>query len=343
VSDESQDFAPIEWRTGAVRFLDQARLPEEVAFVETRDYREVVRAIRSLAVRGAPLIGIAAAYALALAARESAGSLSTASDELLAARPTAVNLRWAVERCLAAAERSDAAPAIEAEAARIHAQQVADDVRMGELGAALIDDGTTVLTHCNAGGLATGGIGTALGVIKTAHRQGKRIDVLVDETRPLLQGARLTSWELAREGVPYRIIVDAAAAGLIARGEVGGIVVGADRIAANGDVANKVGTYGLALAADAHGIPFYVAAPESTFDPRTPCGDGIVIEQRPGDEVVAFGALRVAPELADARNPAFDVTPARYVSAIVTEREVLRAPVDRALACRRADVPAVAP
>jgi methylthioribose-1-phosphate isomerase len=209
--------------------------------------------------------------------------------------------------------------------------------------AALIEDGATVLTHCNAGALATGGIGTALGVIKTAHRQGRSIDVLVDETRPLLQGARLTSWELARVGVPHRVIVDAAAAGLIARGDVTCAVVGADRIAANGDVANKVGTYGIALAAHAHGVPFYVAAPVSTFDPQTRSGEAIVIEQRPGEEVVAFGALRVAPERAGALNPAFDITPSRYVSAIVTERDVLRPPFGPSIACLTEDLPVVAP
>ena len=324
---------PIDWREGVLRFLDQTRLPDEVAFVETRDYQDVVRAIRTLAVRGAPLIGIAAAYGLALAARERDAEIETAAEALVATRPTAVNLRWAIERCLyTSAGAGDSAAAIEAEAARIHEEQIADDERMGALGAELIDDGATVLTHCNAGGLATGGIGTALGVIKTAHRQGKRVDVLVDETRPLLQGARLTAWELAREGIPYRIIVDGAAAGLIARGGVRCIVTGADRIAANGDVANKVGTYGLALAARAHGVPLYVAAPRSTIDPRTPDGGAIEIEERPADEVVAFGALRVAPEGAEALNPAFDVTPADYVSAIVTERGVLCAPFGAAIA-----------
>jgi methylthioribose-1-phosphate isomerase len=248
--------------------------------------------------------------------------LREAGEELASARPTAVNLRWALDRVLrAAASGQDPAAAAEGEAVRIHEQQVADDLRSGELGASLIDDGSTVLTHCNTGSLATGGIGSALGVVKVAHRQGKRIGVLVGETRPLLQGARLTAWELEREGIPYRLIVDAAAAGLIAGGDVGAVLVGADRIAANGDVANKVGTYGLALAAREHAVPFYVVAPTSTIDPGTASGKDIPIEERGGDEVLA-----AAPAGAAARNPAFDVTPARFVTAVVTERGILRAP-----------------
>jgi methylthioribose-1-phosphate isomerase len=204
-------------------------------------------------------------------------------------------------------------------------------VRSGELGAALIDDGATVLTHCNTGSLATGGIGSALGVVKTAHWQGKRIRVLVDETRPLLQGARLTAWELAREGIPHEVIVDSAAAGLIARGQVQAVLVGADRIAANGDTANKVGTYGLALAAQAHGVPFYVVAPASTIDAAVASGDAIVIEERDAEEVTSFGSARSAPRGAAARNPAFDVTPQHLISAIVTERGVLRPPFGAAI------------
>ncbi len=325
---------PIEWRDGILRFLDQTRLPVEVAYVETSDYRDVAEALRRLAIRGAPLIGIAAAYALALAAREDAPSLERAASELFGTRPTAVNLGWALERVLAAAR--DRAPdelpdAMALEASRIHRRQIGDDARMGELGAALIAPGSTLLTHCNTGSLATGGIGTALGVVKTAHWQGKGVGALVGETRPLLQGARLTAWELASEGVPHHLIVDAAAPGLIARGEVQAVLVGADRIAANGDVANKVGTYGLALAAHAHGVPFYVVAPVSSIDPRAAVGDDIVIEQRPPDEVTSFGFLRVAPEGTGVLNPAFDVAPARCVTAIVTERGVLRPPLDAAI------------
>lgn len=319
---------PIEWRDGAVRFVDQTLLPGELRHVETRDWRDLAVAIRRLAVRGAPLIGIAGAYGLALAAR-AGGDLRATAERLAATRPTAVNLRWALDRALAAGD-------VEAEAVRIHEEQRAADARMGELGAALIGDGATVLTHCNTGALATGGIGTALGVVKTAHWRGARLRVLVDETRPLLQGARLTAWELGREGVPHEIIVDAAAAGLIARGRVQAVVVGADRVAANGDVANKVGTYGLALAADAHGVPFYVVAPASTIDPDTANGTGIEIEERDEEEVLTLAGARVAPAGSAARNPAFDVTPARLVTAIVTERGVLRPPFDAAIAAATA-------
>ena len=343
--DPEPRIDPIEWRAGVVRFIDQTRLPGELVFVDTADWRDVADAIRRLAVRGAPLIGIAGAYGLALAARRPDVDLREVADALIATRPTAVNLRWAVERAL---EAGDGLPevrarAIEAEAARIHERQVLDDERMGEFGAALMAPGSTVLTHCNAGGLATGGIGTALGVVKTAHRQGKRIRVLADETRPLLQGARLTAWELAREGVPHSLIVDGAAAGLIARGEVQAVVVGADRIAANGDAANKVGTYGLALAAQAHRVPFYVVAPASTVDLAAAGGVAIPVEQRDAGEVLGFGYARVAPEGCEALNPAFDVTPARYITAIITECGVIEPPFERGLreAARREE-PAVA-
>jgi methylthioribose-1-phosphate isomerase len=310
---------PIEWRDGVLRILDQTLLPEHERYVETRDYRDVADAIRTLAVRGAPLIGIAAAYAMALAATHG-DRIDQAADELVATRPTAVNLRWAVERVLALPAHDGAA--ILDEARRLHAGQVAADDAMGAFGAPLIADGSTVLTHCNAGSLATGGIGTALAPIKTAHWGGRRLRVLVDETRPLLQGARLTAWELAREGIPHDVIVDSAAAGLIARGEVQAIFVGADRIAANGDVANKVGTYGLALAARAHDLPLYVVAPVSTIDHATPCGDAIVIEERDAAEVLG---ARSRNGMA-ARNPAFDVTPSALVRAIITERGIARPP-----------------
>jgi methylthioribose-1-phosphate isomerase len=309
--------------------LDQTLLPGEERYIETRDYRAVAKAIRRLAVRGAPLIGIAVAYALALAAR-GGDDVSAAADELAATRPTAVNLRWAIERVVAAGG-GDAAR-IEAEAVRIHDEQIASDLRSGELGAALIDPGSMVLTHCNTGSLATGGIGSALGVIKTAHWQGKRVRVLVDETRPLLQGARLTAWEVAREGIPHEVIVDGAAAGLIARGQVQAVIVGADRIAANGDTANKVGTYGLALAAHAHAVPFYVVAPTSTIDAATASGNDIVIEERSADEVTSYASFTIAPAGTAARNPAFDVTPAHLIKAIVTDRGVLRAPYGAAIA-----------
>jgi methylthioribose-1-phosphate isomerase len=314
----TSDILPIEYRDGVLRILDQTLLPHEERYIETRDYRDVVDAIRRLAVRGAPLIGIAAAYGVALAEAAGAG-VRAAAEELATTRPTAVNLRWAIERVLASG-------GVLAAARRIHEEQIAADARMGEYGAALLSDGVTVLTHCNTGTLATGGIGTALGVIKTAHRRGMRIAALVDETRPLLQGARLTAWELQREGVPFRIVADAAAAGLIARGVVDAVIVGADRIAANGDVANKVGTYGLALAAQAHRVPFYVAAPLSTIDTAASDGSSIPIEQRDEDEVLSFAGVRPASAGARGLNPAFDVTPAALVSAIVTEHGVLRPP-----------------
>ena len=320
---------PIEWRDGVLRILDQTLLPAETRFIDTTDYRVVVDAIRRLAVRGAPLIGVTAAYALALAAR-SRDDMRAAADALARTRPTAVNLRWALDRVLDAAG-GDAARA-KGEAMRIHNEQIAADIRTGELGAALIDSGSTILTHCNAGSLATGGIGSALGVVKTAHWQGKRIGVLVDETRPLLQGARLTAWELAQEGIPHELIVDSAAAGLIARGHVQAIVVGADRIVANGDTANKVGTYGLALAAQAHHVPFYVVAPASTIDARTARGSEIAIEERDADEVTSHGMVRTVPATTIARNPAFDVTPAQLITTIVTERGVMRPPYTAAIA-----------
>lgn len=319
-------FEPIAYRHGVVRILDQTCLPHAMRYIEAHDCIAVADAIRRLAVRGAPLIGIAAAYALAGAARRGE-DLRAAGEMLAATRPTAVNLRWAVERVIAAG--IDGA---ESEALRIHAEQRAADGRCGELGAALIPDGSTVLTHCNTGSLATGGIGSALGVIKTAHWQGKRVCVLVDETRPLLQGARLTAWELQQEEIPYHVIVDGAAAGLIARGEVHTVVVGADRIAANGDTANKVGTYGLALAAHAHGLPFYVVAPASTIDPHTGDGGAIVVEERAAAEVTCIGDITTAPAGTLAHNPAFDITPASLITAMVTERGIFSAPYTESIA-----------
>jgi methylthioribose-1-phosphate isomerase len=329
-------FEPVEWRGGVLRILDQTRLPAEVRYLEARGFEDVADAIRRLAVRGAPLIGITAAYGIALAARRGE-DVARAAEALAATRPTAVNLRWALDRMLSAIDA-----ARDSEALRIHEEQREADRRMGRHGAALIEAGATVLTHCNTGSLATGGIGSALGVVKTAHAEGKGVRVLVDETRPLLQGARLTAWELQQAGIAYEIIADAAAAGLIARGHVQAIAVGADRIAANGDTANKVGTYGLGLAAQAHGVPFYVVAPVSTIDPGTPGEGGIVIEERDAEEVLSFAGARVAPEGARARNPAFDVTPARLITAIVTERGVLRPPFGASIASVTAQT-AVAP
>jgi methylthioribose-1-phosphate isomerase len=326
---------PIELRDGTLRILDQTLLPGTVRYIETRDYRIAGDAIQRLAVRGAPLIGIAAAYGLTLAMQAGIDARSAAA-ELAATRPTAVNLRWALDRVLEAAA-GDAARA-ESEARAIHDEQIESDTRCGRLGADLLTAGggderaLTVVTHCNTGSLATGGIGSALGVIKTAHHRGRTINVLVDETRPLLQGARLTAWELAQEGIAHQIIVDGAAAGIIARGSIAAVIAGADRIASNGDVANKVGTYGLALAAREHGVPLYIVAPSSTIDRSTPSGATITIEERTEDEVLFFGAQRAAPAGARAWNPAFDVTPSHLVTALVTERGVLRAPYADAIA-----------
>ncbi|MEX2225138.1 MAG: S-methyl-5-thioribose-1-phosphate isomerase [Dehalococcoidia bacterium] len=330
-------IAPIRYDGGTLRLLDQTLLPGEERYIETRDWRDVAAAIRRLAVRGAPLIGIAAAYGMAMAAREH--EVDLAAQVLAGTRPTAVNLSWAIRKVAVATKNAtksggDAVAAAESEARRLHEKQIAADERMGALGAELLPAGATVLTHCNTGTLATGGIGTALGVIKTAHRQGKIRGVLVDETRPLLQGARLTAWELSREGIDYDIIVDGAAAGIMASGIVDAVLVGADRIAANGDTANKVGTYGLALAAQAHDVPFYVVAPMSTVDRSIESGAEIVIEQRQPAEVLEIGleGEAIVPAGATALNPAFDVTPHALISAIVTERGVLRSPFDAAIA-----------
>ena len=320
-----------------LRLLDQTLLPAEERYIETDDWRVVAEAIRRLSVRGAPLIGIAAAHALVLAERQ--GQFDEAARVLAEARPTAVNLAWAIRKIAGA--RAEAIRAADEVLTNIqtvvhwlHEDQLAADAIMGALGAELLPEDATVLTHCNTGTLATGGIGTALGVIRTAHRQGKIRNVLVDETRPLLQGARLTAWELARDGIPYDIIVDGAAAGIIASGVVAAVLVGADRIAANGDTANKVGTYGLALAAHARGVPFYVVAPVNTIDTETRSGAEIRVEQRDADEVLDIAPVdheRAAPEAATALNPAFDVTPAPLITAIITDRGVLRPPYEEAI------------
>jgi methylthioribose-1-phosphate isomerase len=304
---------PLRFEDGALLVLDQRLLPGEERWVVCRRPEQVADCISTLAVRGAPAIGIAAAYGLALAD----GDERPAAAELLrATRPTAVNLAWAIDQALAA-------PDTLARARELHSEQEAADRRLAELGAALFEPGDRALTHCNAGALATAGYGTAGGVLSAAWEQGRLEQVWVDETRPLLQGARLTTYELARAGIPYRLVTDSSAGTLMARGLVDRVVVGADRIAANGDVANKVGTYPLAVLAQRHGVPFYVAAPLSTVDPDTPSGDAIPIEERDGAEV--------APGL-PALNFAFDVTPAELVGAIVTEAGVLRAPYEEAIA-----------
>ena len=332
----------IEWRAGRVRFLDQTALPGEVRFVETNDPGTIAEAIRTLRVRGAPAIGITAAYALAAAAWMGPDDpaalrlrLAETAAQLRATRPTAVNLAWAIERTLRATQEASTAEALRrsalAEAEAIHAEDVAANHRIGELGADLLPDHGGVLTHCNAGALATGGYGAALGVLRAARSSGKSHTVFVSESRPLLQGARLTTWELLQEGFRVKLLSDAAAASLFARRKLTAVIVGADRIAANGDVANKVGTYGLALMAEAHGVPFYVAAPWSTVDLDTPNGDAIPIEQRGAEEVTRLAGIQTAPAGVAVENPAFDITPAMLVSAIVTERGRHRAPYHESL------------
>lgn len=345
---------------GALRLVDQTRLPGEYAVVCCEDLPEVAAAIRTLRVRGAPAIGVAAAFGLALGARAVRGTsvesttpspadmmaqLETMATELRATRPTAVNLAWALERLLRAARVYLAGGGAEgAVADRLleEAQVIADEDAtacraMGQLGAELIADGDTLLTHCNAGALATAGIGTALSPIFIAHAAGKRLHVYVDETRPVLQGARLTAWELTRAGVPMTLITDSMAAHFMRRSGIRAVLVGADRIAANGDVANKIGTYGLAILAREHGIPLYVVAPRSTIDLSVPDGDAIPIEERAAEEVTSVRGVAIAPTGAHAANPAFDVTPAKYITAIVTEAGIARAPYTRSLATLFAD------
>ena len=320
----------------AILVLDQRRLPHEEHYDRVSEWQGAAGAIRDMAVRGAPAIGITAGYAMALAAGQARADylpgMLEAAEGLKRARPTAVNLAWAVEQCLALArehhERSptDRALAMAALARRIHREDVAANRRMGVLGAAFVPESAVILTHCNAGALATGGFGTALGVIRAARDAGKRIRVLADETRPYLQGSRLTAWELAKDGIPVTVIADGAAGSLLARGRVDLVIVGSDRIAANGDVANKIGTYPLACVAKQHAVPFYVAAPVSTVDLGTVSGEAIPIEERGMEEVTDWAGRRVAAPGVPAENPAFDVTPAAFVSAIFTERGVV-APV----------------
>ncbi len=339
---DAREFSPIRWTEEHLELLDQTLLPGEERWLVCRAPEEVGDAIRRLAVRGAPAIGVAAAFGavLGLAGVEERGALLPRYDAVAAAlnatRPTAVNLRWALERGrqrLAAelAHGGDTA-AIRAALWRWAQGLWAEDVRrnraIGEAGKTLFRPGDRVLTHCNAGALATAGFGTAVGVIHAAWQSGCVRQVWVDETRPLLQGARLTAWEMARLGIPYRVLPDSAAATLLARGEVERIVVGADRIARNGDTANKVGTYPLAVVAHRHGVPFYIAAPTSTVDPRISTGAEIPIEERAAEEVTTLAGRRLAPAGAAVFNPAFDVTPHELIAAIVTERGVVLPPFD---------------
>src|SRR6185436_16040134 len=324
----------------AVRILDQRRLPEREEYRELRTVDEVRDAIATLAVRGAPAIGIAGAMGMVLALDESTGDsladesrLAAAHERIRCARPTAVNLAWAVDRMLSVATQSglvghDLRAALCDEATRILEEDRAMCRRIGENGAPLIPDGARILTHCNAGALATAGIGTALAAIYVAFEQGKRVHVFADETRPLLQGSRLTAWELERAGIPVTVLVESAAASLMRDGAIDLCIVGADRIAANGDVANKVGTLSLAISARYHNVPFYVAVPTSIVDAATTSGRDIVIEQRGRDEVYSSRGTRAAPDGVAVYNPAFDITPAELVTAIVTDRRVERAPYD---------------
>lgn len=332
-------LSPLRWTGDALALIDQRLLPHRVEEVTCRSVDEVAHAIRSMVVRGAPAIGITAAYGMAIAARDSSGldTLETAGETLRIARPTAVNLGWAVDRQLALARSVSSdqrGAALLEEAARIHAEDVGANRRMGELGADLLPSEGVVLTHCNAGALATGGWGTALGVVRSAIEAGKKVVVYADETRPWLQGARLTAWELAEDGIEVVLIADDMAGLFFRQKEFDAVVVGADRIAANGDVANKIGTYTLAVLAQAHGVPFYVAAPTSTIDLSCPDGDQIPIEERDPDEVRnvlgiddqgQLRRVRIAPQVS-ARHPAFDVTPASLITAIITERGVVHAP-----------------
>ena len=336
----------IEWHDGRVRMVDQRLLPAEFRVVEYEDHREIARAISTMVVRGAPAIGAAAAFGMALAARQSQAQgrgsqlmadLHAAGDVLRASRPTAVNLSWAVSRLLQRADaESDPATipdVLLAEAQSLANEDVEINQRLGEYGVSLIQDGDTILHHCNTGALCAVDYGTALGVIRTAHAQGKQIHVLVDETRPRLQGARLTAWELQQLGVPFTLIADNAAGHFMRTGQVNIVLVGADRVAANGDVANKIGTYKLAVVAQANGIPFYPCVPTSTIDRSLPTGDDIPIEERPIEEItgITYHGRPAVPEGVHAANPAFDVTPYRYVTGIVTENGIAYPPFEMSL------------
>jgi methylthioribose-1-phosphate isomerase len=334
----------------AVELLDQRRLPGVEHYLRLTTAEEIARAIEDMAVRGAPAIGVTAAMAIAVELAHAPDAelrmaLERAVGRLARTRPTAVNLAWALSlmtrevaaRISAGASPSDVRLHARAFAQRIHDDDVASCHAIGEAGAVLLPIGARVLTHCNAGALATAGYGTALGVIRSAARLGRLSRVLAQETRPFLQGARLTAWELARDGIAVNLLTDSMGGALMARGEIDAVVVGADRIAANGDVANKIGTYTLAVLAHAHGLPFYVAAPLSTLDLATPTGAQIPIEQRSSDEVTRFAGHVIAPEGVVALHPAFDVTPATLVSAIITERGALRPPYGPALAAQRRD------
>ena len=329
----------IRWEDSALYLLDQTRLPAAEDWLRYTDYRQVANAIQTMVVRGAPAIGITAAYAMVLAAQENAckgdfpAAMSRAKAVLAASRPTAVNLFWALDRMenLWLSAGPDL-PRLEEEARAIHREDVQMNEAMGRAGTELVPQGARILTHCNAGALATGGYGTALGVIRAAHAQGKVSMVYADETRPLLQGARLTAYELVRDRIPVTLICDDMAGYLMAQGKIDMVVVGCDRMAANGDFANKIGTYSLAVLAKYHGIPFYTALPSSTIDRSIPNGGHIPVEQRGGEEVTGFAGVPTGPVGVQTWNPAFDVTSHELLTAVITERGVLRPPFDRELA-----------
>ena len=335
----------LEWTDQGVRFIDQTKLPTEEIYVNCTTYQQVADVIRNMVVRGAPAIGVSAAMGIALGVKnskaENVGDLKRDFDQICdvigKTRPTAVNLFWAIKRMQQKFETLRVRPveqirkALIEEAQRMHAEDIAINQAMGKHGAALMPASGGVLTHCNAGALATAGYGTALGVIRAAVEAGKKINVYADETRPFLQGARLTAWELVKDGIPTTVISDNMSGAMMRQGKIGAVIVGADRIAANGDVANKIGTYTVAVLAKEHGIPFYVAAPISTVDLETPDGGKIPIEQRNAAEVTHFAGKLVTPEGISVENPAFDVTPAKYVTAIITERGIARAPYEESL------------
>jgi methylthioribose-1-phosphate isomerase len=339
-------FETIEWTAaGTVRLIDQRRLPAEEVYVECRDFAALADAIRTMQIRGAPAIGVAGAMALALGATSIRAEryerffaeLSRLGDELLRTRPTAVNLAWGIERMKSCAQKNKDLPLADIverliqEARAIREEDIRRNRAMGVHGQQVIPDGAAILTHCNAGALATAGYGTALGVIRAAQAAGKRLSVWVDETRPFLQGARLTAWELHRDNIPVTLIADNMAGHLMQRRRVDLVIVGADRIAANGDVANKIGTYSLAVLAKAHDLPFYVAAPLSTLDLSRATGEEIPIEERSPDEVTTWAGVRTAPIGVPAANPVFDVTPARYITAIITDQGIARPPYGASL------------
>lgn len=337
----------IEWTNDGVVMIDQTRLPREQIFVTCRDYLEVANAIKTMVIRGAPAIGVAAAMGAAIGVEKTAPDRIAAEfpiicDALAATRPTAVNLFWAIDRMKRVytdfrGSHAELVARMIAEAKLIYEDDIEINRAIGRHGAVLVPDGSTVLTHCNAGALATAGYGTALGVIRAAVEMGKKIDVFADETRPFLQGSRLTAWELNEDGIETTIITDNMAGYFLKQGRIGCVVVGADRIAANGDVANKIGTYSVAVLAKENNVPFYVAAPVSTLDLTLASGDEIPIEERPAIEVTDMYTPGVAPVGIGVRNPAFDVTPARYVAGIITERGVARAPYEVSLRALASD------